>query len=36
MFDESEYIFEVNETVGNDFLIGTVRATDRDIDDWIE
>lgn len=36
MFDSEEYTFQVNETVGKDFAIGAVRATDRDIDDYVE
>lgn len=36
IFEEDEYIFSVLETVGEDFLIGTVKANDRDIDDHVE
>lgn len=35
MFEEEEYLFEVNETITMDSLIGQVIATDRDIDDRI-
>ena len=35
MFEKDEYLFEVNETITMDSLIGQVTATDRDIDDRI-
>lgn len=35
-FTEQEYSFEVNETVGNDFSIGSILANDDDIDDFVE
>lgn len=35
MFEEEEYLFEVNETITMDSLIGQVTATDRDINDKI-
>lgn len=35
-FEREEYNFSVNETVSKDYLIGSVRAKDRDIDDKIE
>lgn len=35
-FETEEYNFEVEETVSSDYLIGTVSATDRDIDDRLE
>lgn len=34
-FKEDEYLFEVNETITMNSLIGQVTATDRDIDDRI-
>lgn len=35
-FEEDEYVFNVDETVTANYLIGQVKATDRDIDDSIE
>lgn len=36
MFTEDEYHFEVEETISSDFLIGFIKAEDRDIDDKVE
>lgn len=35
IFDNPEVYVKVEETVPEDTLIGTVRATDRDVDDTI-
>ncbi|KAL7052776.1 hypothetical protein ACKWTF_005003 [Chironomus riparius] len=35
-FESDGYVFNINETVGSDFSIGFVKASDRDIDDEIE